>query len=70
MYCDNQAAILLANNPTFHEGTNYIEIDCHAIHYRVLDGFITTPHVGSSHHLTDILTKGLSDNMLFIHEFT
>ena len=38
----------------------HIEIDCHAIRHLVLDGFITTPYVGSSHQLAEILTKGLS----------
>ena len=60
IYCDNQAAIFLANNLTFHECTKHIKIDYHAIRHWVLDGFITTPYVGSSDQLMDILTKGLN----------
>ena len=60
MYCDNQAVIFLAKNTSFHECTKHIEIDCHAIHHRVLDGFSTTPYIGSSHQMADILTKGLN----------
>ena len=59
MYYDNQFVTFLSNNDTFHECTKHIEIDCHAIRHRVLDKFITTPLVGSSHQLANILTKGL-----------
>ncbi|CAA6664722.1 unnamed protein product [Spirodela intermedia] len=33
MYCDNQAAIFIVNNPTFHLGTLHIEIACHVIRH-------------------------------------
>ena len=60
MYYGNQAAIFLANNPTFHECTKHTEIDCYAICHWVLDRLITTPHIGSFHQLAAILRKGLS----------
>ena len=60
MYCDNQEAIYIANNPIFHERTKHIEVDCHYVREMVMNGIITIPYTKSSDQLVDIFTKGLN----------
>ena len=66
MYCDNQVAIYIANNPTFHEHTKYIEVDYHYVREMVMNGIIATPYTKSSDQFADIFTKGLN---VRIYEF-
>ena len=60
MHCDNQAAIFIAGNSTFHDRTKHFETDCNYIRDKVMSGVISAPHVTSLHQLADVLTKSLA----------
>ena len=60
LYCDNKAAINIANNPVQHDRTKHIEIDRHFIKEKLDAIIICMPYVRSANQLADILTKGLS----------
>lgn len=60
IYCDNRSAIHIASNPTFHERTKYIELDCHIVREKVQVGIIHLLLVRSSNQLADIFTKPLN----------
>ncbi|XP_019095607.1 PREDICTED: uncharacterized protein LOC109130480 [Camelina sativa] len=59
LYCDNTAALHIANNLVFHEWTKHLEMDCHIVREKVQLGIIKTLHVGTEHQLVDVFTKPL-----------
>ncbi|XP_061336428.1 uncharacterized mitochondrial protein AtMg00810-like [Gastrolobium bilobum] len=59
VYCDNQSAIYLDHNATFHECSKHIDIDCHVTRDKIRSGLVRLLPVSSAHQIADVFTKPL-----------
>ena len=59
IYCDNQGAIALANNPEFHSKSKHIENHYHYVREHLEENLLQIQYVKTTDMLTDGLTKAL-----------
>ncbi|KAI3500109.1 hypothetical protein L1887_35925 [Cichorium endivia] len=60
LYCDNQSAICLAENPVFHARTKHVEVQYHFVREKVLKEEIKMRQIKTDEQVADLFTKGLS----------
>lgn len=58
--CDNESAIKLAENPTYHAHTKHIEVQHHFVRENVLDQEVCLESVRSEDQVVDIFTKAFA----------
>ena len=60
LYCDNKAAIQIAQNPVQHDRTKHVEVNRHFIKENLDEKIIQFPFIQSESQLADMLTKAVS----------
>lgn len=64
LYCDNQSAIHLAKNPSFHSRTKHIQLRYHFIRSLLEDGILKLEKISGSQNPADMLTKTVTIDKL------
>ncbi|KAJ9561371.1 hypothetical protein OSB04_006531 [Centaurea solstitialis] len=63
LYCDNKAAISIAQNPVHHDRTKHVEVDRHFIKEKLDSGSMCMVYLPSKQQVADLLTKSLTKKL-------
>ena len=67
IYCDNQSAVMVANNNQSLTKSKHIDIKYLVVKKRVQNGQLSIEHISSNSMLADPLTKGVPDSVFREH---
>ena len=70
IYCDSESAIAVAHAEHSHKLSKHLDIKLHSIRERIQNREIVVGRVSSKENCADLLTKGLSEDMLDAHTDT
>ncbi|GJU09188.1 hypothetical protein Tco_1125618 [Tanacetum coccineum] len=60
LFCDNQSALYLARNPTFHSKTKHIRFQYHFVREKVEEGTIVMQKIHTDDNVVDYMTKAIN----------
>ncbi|GKE24273.1 hypothetical protein Tco_1435785 [Tanacetum coccineum] len=60
LFCDNQSALYLARNPTFHSKTKHIRVQYHFFCEKVKEGTVDMHKIHTNDNVADYLTKAIN----------
>ncbi|GKC04925.1 hypothetical protein Tco_0996535 [Tanacetum coccineum] len=60
LFCDNQSALYLAKNPTFHSKIKHIRVQYHFVREKVEEGTVDMRKIHTDDNVADYLTKAIN----------